>query len=127
MLKTILTICVGIGFCIAVGFGKEYDNDYFVAGEIWQITAYCGGSCCCGEFADGITASGHKIKKGDKFVAAPPDTPFGTLLSIKGYANGLPVPVRDRGGAIKGNRIDVFFDTHKKALAWGVQYFEVEK
>jgi len=27
--------------------------------------------------------------------------------------------VHDRGKAIKGNHIDVFFDSHKKALEWG--------
>lgn len=96
--------------------------------ELWRITAYCPKSCCCQDYADGITASGHKIRKGDKFCAAPPEIPFGTMLNIPGYGT---VPVLDRGGAIKGRRLDVFFDDangisgHQRALNWGVQYLRI--
>jgi len=31
----------------------------------------------------------------------------------------------DRGGAIKGNRLDLFFQTHQQALEWGVQHLDV--
>ena len=88
------------------------------------ITAYCPCEKCCGIYSDGVTASGHKIRPGDCFVAAPPWIPFGARLSIPGYAGGLLVEVLDRGGAIVGNRLDVFFggeDGHEKALAWGVK------
>ncbi len=44
-------------------------------------------------------------------------------LDIPDY--GL-VEIWDRGGAIKGNRLDVFFDTHSKAREWGVRYLEVK-
>ena len=57
---------------------------------------------------------------GMKLVAA--DTrllPFGTLVSIPGYRGGRPVPVLDRGAAIKGNRLDVLMPTHEAALRWG--------
>lgn len=33
--------------------------------------------------------------------------------------------VRAWGGAIKGNRIDVYFDDHSEALDFGVQYKEI--
>lgn len=89
------------------------------------VTAYCKNSCCCGKWADGTTASGHIIKEGDKFAAAPPEIPFGTLLSIDDYAEGLPVPVLDRGGAIKQGRLDVYFDSHNAALKWGRRNCEV--
>jgi len=82
----------------------------------FEITAYCPCKKCCGRWSDGMTASGHTIVKDDKFVAAPPFIPFGTLLAIDGYAGGLPVPVLDRGGAIKGKRLDVFFNNHNDAL-----------
>jgi 3D (Asp-Asp-Asp) domain-containing protein len=92
-----------------------------------RVTAYCSCSKCCGKYADGVTASGHKIKPGDKFCAAPKSIPFGTLLIVPGYNNGKPVKVLDRGGAIKGNKLDVFFDDakgktgHQRALEWGVR------
>ena len=83
----------------------------------WDVSAYCPCELCCGEWADGITASGMPAE--GFLVAAPPLIPFGTLLSIPGYNNGLPVPVLDRGGSIKGNRVDVLFATHYEALNWG--------
>lgn len=92
------------------------------------VTAYCPKSCCCGEFADGITASGHIIQEGDRFVAAPPHIPFGTRLSIPGYAGDRMVSVEDRGGAIQGNKLDVFFggeNGHQEAIVWGVKTFEI--
>ncbi len=114
------------------GTGKEgmQDSQVELAGEPahWFIvTAYCPCEKCCGKFADGITASGHIIQEGDCFVAAPPWIPFGTRLSIPGYVGGLMVAVEDRGGAIVGNRLDVFFSDHNEALAWGIKTFRVEQ
>jgi len=89
----------------------------------WNVSAYCPCEKCCKRFADGITASGHKIQPGDKFVAAPPEIPFGTLIDIPDYGK---VPVLDRGGSIKGNKLDVFFHTHQEALQWGRKYLKVK-
>lgn len=93
---------------------------------ISDCTAYCPCKRCCGRFSDGITASGHKIRPGDRFVAAPCEIPFGTMLRVPGYNNGRQVPVLDRGRLITGNHIDVFFNSHEEALRWGVQRLEVE-
>ena len=84
-----------------------------------NVSAYCPREICCEDFADGTTASGHKIKPGDVFVAAPHKYPFGTEMMIPGYADGKVVEVKDIGGAIKGNRLDVFFATHQEALEFG--------
>ncbi len=92
-----------------------------------EVTAYCPCPKCCGEYSDGITASGEDIHaNGSRFVAADTSIlPFGTMVSIPGYNNGEPVPVLDRGGAIKGNRLDVFYLCHDEALQWGRQHLEV--
>lgn len=90
-----------------------------------RVTAYCPCPKCCGEYSDGITACGHEIQPGDTFVAADRRYSFDTEMLIPGYSNSQPVKVLDRGGAIKGNRLDVFFATHQEALEWGVQYLEV--
>ena len=82
---------------------------------IFIVTAYCPNECCCGDYADGITASGHKIQKGDKFCATDPRITFHLKLDIEEY--GI-VQIEDRGGKIKGNKIDVFFWTHEEALEW---------
>ena len=92
-----------------------------------EVTAYCPCKKCCGPKARGITASGKRVNHNDGlFVAA--DTSlfdFHTRLKIPGYANGRAVPVLDRGGAIKGNKLDVFFPTHAEALRWGRQMIAV--
>jgi 3D (Asp-Asp-Asp) domain-containing protein len=85
-----------------------------------NVTAYCPCPKCCGKNAHGVTASGKAISfNGGHFVAAPAQYSFGTQLLIPGYNGGQPVQVLDRGGAIKGNHLDVFFPTHEQARAWG--------
>ena len=91
-----------------------------------RVTGYCPCSKCCGKYADGITACGHKIRPGDTFVAADKRYSFGTKMVIEGYNDGEPIKVLDRGGAIRGNKLDAFFHTHREALEWGVRYIDVE-
>jgi len=91
-----------------------------------RVTAYCPCPKCCGEYSDGKTACGHKIRPGDAFAAADRKYPFGTEMVIAGYQNAQPVKVLDRGGAIRGNRLDVFFGSHEEALEWGVKYVDVK-
>lgn len=101
---------------------KQFTPQQTITTQTMKVTAYCSCSRCCGKYANGITASGYKIRKESKFCASP--LPFCTILDIPGY--GI-VPVLDRGGAIKENCIDVFFNSHSDALVWGVQYLEVKK
>ncbi len=91
-----------------------------------KVTGYCPCSKCCGKFADGITANGHKIRPGDTFVAADKRYSFGTEMVIEGYSNSKTVKVLDRGGAIRGNKLDAFFHTHQAALEWGVRHIDVK-
>ena len=74
-----------------------------------------------------MTASGYSVwTNGMKLVAA--DTrllPFGSVLSVQGYNDGNPVPVLDRGGKIKGRRLDLLMPTHEIALQWGVRQIDV--
>ncbi len=101
-----------------------------------EITGYCRCGKCCNwkrtwygrpviasgsrkgkRKAVGITASGTKAKRGT--IAA--DTalfPYGTVVYVQGYGYGR---VEDRGGAIKGQSLDLCFDSHEEALQWGRQ------
>lgn len=88
--------------------------------KIYKITAYCSCAKCCGK-SNGITACGKKAKAG-RTIAAPRGFSFGTKLSI----NGKTYVVEDRGGAIKGNRIDMYVNSHSEALRWGVKYLPVK-
>jgi len=91
-----------------------------------RVTAYCPCKKCCGKYSNGTTASGYKIRPGDSLVAADTKFPFGTEIIINQYNNGKPVKVLDRGGAIRGNRLDVLFHSHRQAQKWGVQYLDVK-
>ena len=91
-----------------------------------RVTAYCPCPKCCGSYSDGVTACGYKISHGDCFVAADKTYPFGTEMIIPGYKGGKIVKVLDRGGVIRGNRLDVFFNSHQEALEWGVRYLDVK-
>jgi 3D (Asp-Asp-Asp) domain-containing protein len=62
------------------------------------------------------TASGYTLKPGDKVVAMGNKYQFGTAVMIPGY--GLAM-VRDRGGAVSDNHIDLYFERVEDALKWG--------
>lgn len=88
--------------------------------ETYIITAYCYCAKCCGK-TDGITASGVKAIEGVT-VATDNSIPFGTKIYIDSVGERI---VQDRGGAIKGNKIDLYFDSHERALEWGRQTKQV--
>lgn len=91
------------------------------------VTGYSPGEESCGDSADGITSSLHSVwTNGMKLVAA--DTrllPFGTVVSVPGYHGAQLVPVLDRGGKIKGNRLDLLYPTADQARQWGVKKVRV--
>ena len=80
----------------------------------FNASAYCGCAKCCGK-TTGRTASGTKATAG-RTVAMSSRYAFGTKVEIKGYGT---YTVEDRGGAIKGNKIDIYFDNHQDALNFG--------
>ena len=88
-------------------------------GTVYKITAYCPCAKCCGK-TSGRTASGTKATAG-RTVAASSKFAFGTKLNIGGHV----YTVEDRGGAINGNKIDIFVNSHAEALQWGVRYLNV--
>lgn len=93
-----------------------------------RVTAYSPDHRSCGKFADGITASGYSVRtNAGHLVAADTELfPFGSLLSVPGYACGEVVPVLDRGSAIKGTRLDVLYPEHDQAIDWGVRTLNVQ-
>lgn len=73
----------------------------------------------------GITYSGLEVKR-DLYstIAADLDVfPLGTIIYIPDYGYGV---VADKGGAIKGNKLDLFFHTVEDVYAqWGKKELEV--
>lgn len=61
------------------------------------------------------TAVGARTRRG--IVAVDPKViPLGTHMFIKGYGYAVAA---DTGGAIKGRRVDLFFESNRDALKWG--------
>ena len=98
----------------------------------FTLTAYCPCVKCCGEWSaehpsrvgtDYIqkTASGTIPTAGRTIGVDPTVIPFGTVVVI----NGHEYVAEDRGGAINGNKIDIFFEDHDEALEFGRQTAEV--
>lgn len=75
---------------------------------------------CCGK-TDGITASGTKAKEGRTIAVDPDIIPLGTEVEIDGHT----YIAEDIGGAIDGNRIDVYVSSHERAWELGVYDAEV--
>ena len=86
----------------------------------FKLTAYCACKKCCGK-SDGITATGAVATAGRTIAVDPRKIPYGTEVII----NGNTYVAEDCGGAIKGKKIDIYFDTHQEALEFGVKYAEV--
>lgn len=98
----------------------------------YKLTAYCSCYKCCDEYAlnrpideNGneivIGASQEVLIPGYSIAVDPRIIPYGTVVFI----DGKEYAAHDCGGAIKGNRIDVYFDEHQEALEFGIQYAEV--
>lgn len=86
----------------------------------FTLTAYCPCPICCGAYSNmenPTTSSGTRATAGRTIAADTSVFPFGTRLKI----NGQIYTVEDTGGAIRGNRIDIFFNTHEEALQFGRQ------
>lgn len=95
---------------------------------IWMtVTAYSPDEASCGDSADNITSSIHNVwTNAMRLVAADSKVlPLGSMISVPGYDSGRVVPVLDRGGAIKGHRLDVLFATHAEARKWGVRHIPI--
>lgn len=129
--KSLLTAAFLVTMICILGYFNSPSYANSASPVQWQtiqmrVTAYCPCPKCCGDYSDGITANGHKIRQGDFFVAADKVYPFGTEMIIPGYNSTETVKVLDRGGAIYENRLDVFFPSHQQALNWGVRYLNVK-
>lgn len=88
--------------------------------EYYELTAYTNGVESTGKRPGdkdyGITASGERTKEGVTIAADWSKLPKGTVVWIEGVGERT---VQDKGGAIKGNRIDVFFEDLDEAKEFG--------
>lgn len=78
-----------------------------------EATAYSGG---------GTTASGLAARVG-RVAVDPRVIPLGTKLYISGYGYCVAA---DTGGAIKGNRVDLYFNTESECIQFGRRQVTVQ-
>lgn len=84
-------------------------------------TAYDPGPGSCGKFANGKTCNGKRAGYG--IIAVDPKVfPLGVKLFVPGYGYGITADV---GGAIKGNRIDLGYNSRSGAFQWGKKWVKV--
>ena len=115
------------------GVLETADGELIEYSEVMQLeaTAYCPCYSCCGKYPGNkwynITATGTKGRVG--VIAVDPRViPLGTKVYIEGL-NGAKnygyAVAEDTGGAIKGQIIDLYLNTHKETINWGRQQVKV--
>jgi 3D (Asp-Asp-Asp) domain-containing protein len=114
-ITTYLVLCGAFFFCIASpAFARRRHVAAIAAPASMRMlatayTAYCGGRC------SGRTALGWPARYG--IVAVDPRViPLRSHLYIPGYGYAV---AGDTGGAIRGSRIDLGFNTYRDARQFG--------
>jgi uncharacterized protein YabE (DUF348 family) len=96
---------------------KSGGKEFYVNSTAY--TANCNG-------CSGVTATGVNLKSNPnaKVIAVDPSViPLGTKVYVEGYGYAT---ASDTGGAIRGNKIDVFFPSKSQAYQWGTRRVKVK-
>ena len=115
------------------GIAKETIPQTVSLGE-FRLTAYCSCEKCCDGWAKNrpldkngneivYGSIGEELIEGISIAVDPKVIPYGTKVII----NDNTYIAQDTGGAIKGNRIDIYHNDHQKAREFAIQYAEVFK
>lgn len=99
----------------------------------FKVTAYCSCVRCCSIWAKNrpldengkeivYTASGERAEAGKTIAVDTSVIPFGTEVRI----GDTVYTAQDTGSMVKGNVIDIYFDSHESAVKHGAKYLEVE-
>lgn len=111
---------------------QELKQEWKSLGE-FKVTAYCSCVRCCSIWAKNrpldengkeivYTASGEAAEAGKTIAVDTSVIPFGTEVRI----GDTVYTAQDTGSAVKGNVIDIYFDSHEDAVRHGVKRLEVE-
>ena len=98
-----------------------------------RATAYCSCTKCCGTWSkdhpsrQGTDYEQHTtlgtVPVAGRTVAVDPEViPLGSRIVLDGHE----YTAEDTGSGVKGNHIDIYFDSHEEALEWGVKTLEVQ-
>lgn len=93
----------------------------------FSATAYCIENYyhICNDGTPHVTATGGEPVPLQTIAVDPSVIPLGSKLRIKNENIDIIVTANDKGGAIKGNKIDIANTTHQLALEWGRQNVDV--
>lgn len=99
---------------------KPFDLPYSPSYETFEVTAYTAGKESTGKSPGdkgyGITASGERVKAKET-LACPRSIPFDTEVYIPHFDDVYVC--KDRGGAIKNGKLDVYMKSLSKAKRFG--------
>ena len=87
----------------------------------YKLTFYCPCTICSGGWGNS-TSSGARATEGRTIAVDPNKIPIGSHIFIEGFGDFI---AEDVGSAIKGNRIDVFLNSHSRCYDLGIKYANV--
>jgi 3D (Asp-Asp-Asp) domain-containing protein len=100
--------------------GTHASHSNLVSLGNFRTTAYC--PCIkCSEGYGRRTSTGTIAKSNHTIAVDPRVIPYGSKVMI----NGTVYTAEDRGGGVKGNHIDIFYDTHSQTSQYGSRNVEV--
>lgn len=104
--------------------GDAHDHEHTATGlkslGFFRTTGYC--PCKqCSEGWGRRTSTGSIAKSSHTIAVDPRIIPYGSKVMI----GGVIYTAEDRGGGVKGNHVDIFFDTHAQTRQHGKQTQEV--
>lgn len=126
--KSPIEMIVNKGILGVLNISRGGTSVYYTKTLKFKASAYAAASCGKDPSSPGYgrTATGVYAKRdpnGYSTVAVDPRIiPYGTKLYIQGY--GLAI-AQDTGGAINGNKLDLYFDTLSQCFSWGVKNVNV--
>lgn len=98
---------------------QEKDSSGGVSAGSFKITGYCSCSKCTGGHT--TTYAGTTPQPNHTISADLNLFPLGTRLMI----NGTVYTVEDKGSAVQGNKLDIYYASHNEALNAGTYTAEV--
>lgn len=87
---------------------------------VFRTTAYCPCRQCSGGWG-GRTSTGTIAAANHTISVDPRVIPYGSRIMI----NGVVYTAEDCGGGVKGNHIDIFFNTHGETRSYGSRSAEI--
>lgn len=96
---------------------------YVDLGE-FMLTAYCPCRECSDEYGD-MTATGVRAKAKHTIAVDTDVIPYGSEVVVTVDGETRTYKAEDCGAKVNGKHIDIYFESHKEAESFGVQYADV--